>query len=84
MNQAPRYDMNFQRYYSNLMDFLLNRRSPLLPRVNETQSQVQVLVQEPDLGRKKVKYPDKYAKMESMFLQRHEDHLEETLQLCFD
>ena len=52
MNQAPRYDMNFQRDYSNLMDFLLNRRSPLLPRVNETQSQVQVLVQEPDLGRR--------------------------------
>ena len=50
MNLAPRYDMNFQRYYSNLMDFLLNRRSPLLPRVNETQSQVQVLVQEPEEG----------------------------------
>ena len=38
--------------YSNLMDFLLNRRSPLLPRVKETRSQVQVLVQEPDLGRR--------------------------------
>ena len=34
------------------MDFLLNRRSPLLPRVKETRSQVQVLVQEPDLGRR--------------------------------
>ena len=52
MNLAPRYDMNFQRDYSNLMDFLLNRRSPLLPRVKETRGQVQVLVQEPDLGRR--------------------------------